>query len=227
MHAQVQRYPLGNQFAKFINDYSEVEEIPLYPNDSHLKYFRPKLIQYQDVSYSISGKKYNFEGLVPLEQVLHNHFANLIVQSKKHYYNQYRAKAAIDIFRTDKEYLVKFERTFGTKALNLEPTQIQRLMITVNVSKVLEHEFFVNWTKEHMYGVYFGDIKVNSTKLSGRRYQNSSNKNIIYTFVEQPVLSEIKESLEVAKLSWTIMQDLDLGNARMTFYPNASAHIIT
>ena len=227
MQAPAQRYRLGNQFAKFINDYSEVEEIPLYPHDSHLKHFRPKLTQYQDFSYSISGKKYNFEGLVPLEQVLLNHFSDLIIQSKKHYYNRYRAKAAIDIFRTDKEYLVKFERTFGTKALNLEPTQIQRLMITVNVSKVLKHEFFVDWTKEHMYGVYFGDIKVNSTKLSGRRYRNSSNKNIIYTFVEQSVLSEIKEGLEVAKLSWTIMQDLDLGNARMTFYPNASAHIIT
>ena len=227
MQAPSQRYPLGNQFAKFINDYYEVEKIPLYPNGSHLKHFRPKLTQYQDVSYSISGKKYNFEGLVPLEELLNAQFAGLIIQSKKHYYNQYRAKATIDIFRTDKEYLVKFARTFGTKALNLEPTQMQKLMITVNVSKVLEHEFFVNWTKEHMYGVYFGEIKVNSTKLTGRRYRNSSNKNTIYTFVELPILSEIKEGLEVAKLSWTIMQDLDFGNARMSFYPNASAHIIT
>ena len=47
MQAPAQRYPLGNQFAKFINDYSEGEEIPLYPNDSHLKHFRPKLIQHK------------------------------------------------------------------------------------------------------------------------------------------------------------------------------------
>ncbi len=101
-------------------------------------------------------------------------------------------------------------------ALEGELIQIFELKVKTEISKKLNSSPIYQWCVEHLVDVTYREAELRS-KLYPKNLQT-------YTFVHIPIVGY--NNIEVGMIAFTVMQDLTLGNDRVTLYNKAAHHLV-
>ena len=93
-------------------------------------------------------------------------------------------------------------------------TEVFKLDITTKAQEALKSSLIFNWCLENLTDVTYGEMEIKSSNYNYR----------VYNFVHYPIIGY--NNIEVGMIAFTVMDDLTLGNGRVSLYNKAVHHLV-
>ena len=111
---------------------------------------------------------------------------------------------------------IKVPKCEYSKAYTNTLAEVFKLDITTKAQAALKSSLIFNWCLENLTDVTYGDVQIQS-----KQFRDSTK---IYNFVNVPIIGY--NNIEVGIISFTVFEDLSLGNDRVSLSNQAAYHLL-